>query len=151
TRGEHERAIRVHQALAVREAATRGLRLRALYELGLDFRAAGMPRRAARALEEGLVTEPRHEGALRALCGLYEEQGRFAEAASAWARLARLGDEPPPRRHQHLLCAAAQQAIASGDLASARRLLKEARAALGDDRSPHFCVAAAELATARHD
>ncbi|KAB2886019.1 MAG: lipopolysaccharide assembly protein LapB, partial [Kofleriaceae bacterium] len=39
-RGEHDRAIRVHQALAVREGATHKLRLRALYELGLDFRAA---------------------------------------------------------------------------------------------------------------
>ena len=44
SRGEHERAIRVHQALAVREGSSRKLRLRARYELGLDFRAAGMPR-----------------------------------------------------------------------------------------------------------
>lgn len=149
SKGEHERAIRVHQALAVREARDGKLRLRALYELGLDFRAAGMPRRAARALEEVLVAEPRHQGALQALCGLYEEQGRYAEAAAAWERLARLRDEPPPRRHHHLLCAAAQRAIADGELDSARRLLKDARARGGD--SPHFLVAAAELARARKD
>ena len=158
SRGEHDRAIRVHQALAVREGASSRLRLRALYELGLDFRAAGMPRRAVRALEEVLVSEPRHEGALRALCGLYEEQGRFAEAAGAWTRLARLkGDRPPGRQH-HLLCAAAQRAVAGGDLDSAKRLLKEARAEGGraDDadgaptgESAHFFVAAAELAAAR--
>src|SRR5207244_8557367 len=45
SRGEHERAIRVHQALALRERDKRKLRTRAMYELGLDFRAAGMPRR----------------------------------------------------------------------------------------------------------
>ena len=39
-RGEHERAVRVHQALAVREGASARLRQRALFELGLDFRAA---------------------------------------------------------------------------------------------------------------
>lgn len=149
SKGEHERAIRVHQALAVREAGTGKLRLRALYELGLDFRAAGMPRRAGKALEEVLVAEPRHEGALRALCGLYEEQGRFAEAAAAWERLAKLRDEATPRRHHHLLCAAAQRAIADGELDSARRLLKDARGHGGD--SPHFLVAASELAAARKD
>src|SRR4029077_18978403 len=45
SRGEHERAIRVHQALALRERDKRKLKQRAMYELGLDFRAAGMPRR----------------------------------------------------------------------------------------------------------
>lgn len=149
SKGEHERAIRVHQALAVREAASGKLRLRALYELGLDFRAAGMPRRAGKALEEVLVSEPRHEGALRALCGLYEEQGRFAEAAAAWERLARLRDEAAPRRHHHLLVAAAQRAIADGDLDSARRLLKDARGRGGE--TAHFLVAASELAAARKD
>jgi lipopolysaccharide biosynthesis regulator YciM len=149
SKGEHERAIRVHQALAVREAASSKLRLRALYELGLDFRAAGMPKRAGKALEEVLVAEPRHEGALRALCGLYEEQGRFAEAAAAWERLARQKDEATPRRHHHLLCAAAQRAIADGDPDSARRLLKDARARGGE--SAHFLVAASELAAARKD
>ena len=60
TRGEHERAIRVHQALALRERDKRKLRQRAMYELGLDFRAAGMPRRATRAMEEVLLDEVRH-------------------------------------------------------------------------------------------
>src|SRR4051812_40437625 len=143
SKGEHERAIRVHQALAVREAQSGKLRLRALYELGLDFRAAGMPKRAGKALEEVLVADPRHEGALRALCGLYEEQGRFAEAAAAWERLGRLRDEPLPKRHHHLLCAAAQRAIADGDADSGKRLLKDARGKGGE--SPHFLVAAGEL------
>ncbi|MEZ4402664.1 MAG: tetratricopeptide repeat protein [Kofleriaceae bacterium] len=144
--GDHERAIRVHQALAVREGATGRLRQQALYELGLDFRAAGMPRRAVKAMEQVLGDDSGHEGALRALCGLYEEQGRFAEAAGAWARLAKVRGEPVPRRHHHLLCAAAQQAIAAGDLDSAKLLLREAKGAAA---SPHFFAIAAELAAAR--
>jgi lipopolysaccharide biosynthesis regulator YciM len=148
SRGEHERAIRVHQALAVREAGSRKLRLRARYELGLDFRAAGMPRRATRAMEDCLVEEPKHEGALRALCGLYEEQGRYAEAAAVWARLARLEGAPAPRREHHLLVAAAQRAIAAQDLDSAKRLLRDARKIA---ETPHFFAVAAELAAARHN
>src|SRR6186997_1957011 len=76
SRGEHERAIRVHQALALRERDRHKLRTRAMFELGLDFRAAGMPRRATRAMEEVLDREPEHETALRVVAALYEEQAR---------------------------------------------------------------------------
>ena len=146
SRGEHERAIRVHQALAVREGSSRKLRLRARYELGLDFRAAGMPRRATRAMEDCLVEDPRHEGALRALCGLYEEQGRYGEAAAVWQRLAKLKSSGRSHREHHLLVAAAQKALAGGDLDSAKRFLRDAK---GIAETPHFFAAAAELAAAR--
>lgn len=146
SRGENERAIRVHQALAVREGSSRKLRLRARYELGLDFRSAGMPRRGTRAMEDCLVEDPRHEGALRALCGLYEEQGRYAEAAAVWQRLAKLKGGERTRREHHLLVAAAQKAISTGDADSAKRFLRDARKIV---ESPHFFAAAAELAAAR--
>lgn len=148
SRGEHERAIRVHQALALRERDRKKLKLRALYELGLDFRAAGMPRRATRAMEEVLEDEPAHEGALRAAAGLYEEQGRWGDAAAMWRRLAKHRGEPSSPREHHLRIAAAQAAIGREDLDSARQWLKEARA-LPEGESPHFLVAAAELAAAR--
>ena len=146
SRGEHERAIRVHQALALRERDKRKLRQRALYELGLDFRAAGMPRRATRAMEEVLLDEPAHEGALRALAALYEEQARFNEAAGLWHRLGKHRNEDTSAREHHLLAAAAQAALARDDADSAKQLLK---AALRLQESAHFFTAAAELAAAR--
>jgi len=146
TRGEHERAIRVHQALALRERDRRKVRHRALYELGLDFRAAGMPRRATKAMEEVLLDEPGHEGALRALASLYEEQARFNEAAGLWQRLGKRRGEDTSRREHHLLVAAAQAALAREDLASAKHLLKAAQK-LGE--TAHFYAAAAELAANR--
>jgi lipopolysaccharide biosynthesis regulator YciM len=148
SRGEHERAIRVHQALAVRERERRKLRQRAMYELGLDFRAAGMPRRATRAMEEVLLEEPDHEGALRALAALYEEQARFNEAAELWQRLGRRRGESTSHREHHLLVAAAQAALGRDDLDSARQLLKTAQKL---EESAHFFAAAAELAAARND
>ncbi|HEX3480932.1 MAG TPA: hypothetical protein VHT91_38210 [Kofleriaceae bacterium] len=146
SRGEHERAIRVHQALAVRERDRKKLRHRALYELGLDFRAAGMPRRATRAMEKVLAEEPAHEGALRALAGLYEEQARFHEAAEMWQRLGRRRGEDLSQREHHLLVAAAQTALGRGDLDSAGQLLK---AAQKHAESAHLFTAAAELAATR--
>jgi lipopolysaccharide biosynthesis regulator YciM len=146
SKGEHERAIRVHQALAVRERDKKKLRQRAMYELGLDFRAAGMPRRATRAMEEVLAEEPAHEGALRALAALYEEQARFNEAAGLWARLGKRRNEDTTLREHHLLVAAAQAALGRGDADSAKQLLK---AAQRHHESAHFFAAAAELAAAR--
>jgi lipopolysaccharide biosynthesis regulator YciM len=147
SRGEHERAIRVHQALAQRERDRKRLRLRSLYELGLDFRAAGMPRRATRAMEEVLADDPVHEGGLRALSALYEEQGRWGEAAAICRRLSKLLGEPVSRREHHLRVAAGQAAMHRGDLESAKHWLKEARNG-PDGESPHFLVASAELAAA---
>jgi lipopolysaccharide biosynthesis regulator YciM len=146
SRGEHERAIRVHQALAQRERDKRKLRLRAMYELGLDFRAAGMPRRATRAMEEVLRDESGHEGALRVLAALYEEQARFNEAAGLWQRLGKKRGEDTGHREHHLLVAAAQAALGRGDLDSAKQLLKAAKK---HEESAHFFAAAAELAAAR--
>jgi len=146
SRGEHERAIRVHQALALRERDRRKLRQRAMYELGLDFRAAGMPRRATRAMEEVLLEDPSHEGALRVLAALYEEQARFNEAAELWQRLGRRRGEDHSEREHHLLVAAAQAALGRDDLDSAKQLLK---AAQKHEESAHFFAAAAELAAAR--
>lgn len=146
SRGEHERAIRVHQALALRERERRKLRQRAMYELGLDFRAAGMPRRATRAMEDVVLEEPGHEGALRVLAALYEEQARFNEAAEAWQRLGRRRGEDTTHREHHLLVAAAQSALGRNDPDSAKQLLKAAQKL---HESPHLFAAAAELASAR--
>ncbi|MGE3544157.1 MAG: hypothetical protein AB7L28_09495 [Kofleriaceae bacterium] len=145
-RGEHERAIRVHQALAMRERERRKLRQRAMYELGLDFRAAGMPRRATRAMEEVLQEEPEHEGGLRVLAALYEEQARFHDAAELARRLGKLRNDVDRRREHHLLVAGAQAALGRGDLPGAKQLLKSAQRLT---ESAHYFVAAAELAAAR--
>lgn len=146
SRGEWERAIRVHQAIAVRKDTCRADKLRARYQLGLDFRSAGMPRRATRAFEECLEQSPNHLGALRALCGLYEEQGNYVGAASSWRQLAKVGGENTGRE-VHLWAAAAQRAANDGDLDGAQKALKAARKLSAND--PHVWMAAAEVAAAR--
>lgn len=148
SRGEWERAIRVHQAIAVRRDSSKADKLRARYQLGLDFRTAGMPRRATRAMEDVVESDPKHLGALRALTGLYEEQGRFAEAAQVWARLRKVAGEASPRE-PHLWAAAAQRAVEVGNLDTARVAVKTARKLAGDDC--HVLAASAEVEAARGD
>jgi lipopolysaccharide biosynthesis regulator YciM len=105
-----------------------------------------MPRRATKAMEEVLLEDPGHEGGLRALAALYEEQARFNEAAGLWQRLGRRRNEDTSKREHHLLVAAAQAALGRDDLESAKQLLK---AAQKHDETAHFFAAAAELAAAR--
>ena len=119
-RGEHERAIRVHQAIAIREGGSKTMRLRAKYELGLDFRRAGMPRRATRAMEEVLEDEPKHEGALRATQRAIE-LGDY-DSAKRLLRDAQKMDE----HSAHLLAAAAELASAKGNPKGATARLKQA-------------------------
>jgi lipopolysaccharide biosynthesis regulator YciM len=145
-RGECERAIRVHQAIALRKDSSKADKLRARYQLGLDFRAAGMPRRATRAMEQVVESDPKHLGALRALTGLYEEQGRFAEAAEMWTRLRKIADQHSPRE-AHLYAAAAQRAVEVDNVDAARTAVKTASKLAGDD--PHVLAAFAEVEAAR--
>jgi lipopolysaccharide biosynthesis regulator YciM len=97
-------------------------------------------------MEEVLLEEPGHEGALRALAALYEEQARFNEAAGLWQRIGRRRNEDTSLREHHLLTAAAQAALARDDMESAKQLLKDAKKL---SESAHFFAAAAELAAAR--
>lgn len=150
-RGEWERAIRVHQAISLREPKNKQVRRRAAFALGQDFLRAGMPRRATRALEECLALDTKHQPALADLAVLYEEQGRYRDAAETLARLAKLREQPATPREHHLLVAAAQHAMRgpSADLDEARRLLRDARRI--SDTSVHALVARAELAAAHAD
>ncbi len=146
-RGDWERAVRVHQSIALRAPKDKAIQRRTLYALGRDFREAGMPRRAIRALEQCLELDDRHAGALAELAMLYEEQhyyGFAAEARERWARLRREAADP---RVHHLYIAGAQAAIQRGDFNAGRDLLRSAQRY--DDSSVHVLVACAELAAAR--
>ena len=147
SRGEHERAIRVHQALALRERDKRKLRQRAMYELGLDFRAAGHA--AARDARDGggpargarpRGRAARARGALRGAGAV--QRGRRAVAAAR-----------PPAQRGH-------DAAASTTCSSRRRRPRSAatistprsscsRPRRSTSESAHFFAAAAELAAAR--
>ncbi|MCC6996758.1 MAG: hypothetical protein IT370_19255 [Deltaproteobacteria bacterium] len=149
-RGEHERAIRVHQAIAVRADATDAIKARAQYELGLDFRAAGFPRRAARALEDVIAENPKNDSAVRALAALYEETGQWERSHAAWRRLGKLTKAETGPREAHLLAEAARVALRAGDGDQARQLLRDAEKA-GGREVPHVLAVRAEYARARGD
>jgi lipopolysaccharide biosynthesis regulator YciM len=131
-RGEYERAVRVHQTLLVRRDLDKKTRLGAHFQLALDFKAAGFPRRAVKAMEYVVAQDKRRLPALRALVELYEAAGELERAVLVHRRIAKLTGEDTRGIQAHLLAELAGQALEEDDLGSARRHLKRALSARGD-------------------
>ncbi|MBI5480632.1 MAG: hypothetical protein HY906_17375 [Deltaproteobacteria bacterium] len=147
-KGEHERAVRVHQAVILRRDADADTKQRARYELGLDFLAAGFRRHAARAFAEILQHDGRHAGALKALWRLHEEDGEPAEALQAYRQMCESEGQAPDRSiAAHLLAEVAAAAARAGDLEGARQRLLEADGL--DPDNPHVLSTFAQLERAR--
>jgi lipopolysaccharide assembly protein B len=146
--GEHERAVRVHQAVILRRDADADTRQRARYELGLDFLAAGFRRHAARAFAEILQHDGHHAGALKALWRLHEADGEPGEALLAYRQMCAVEKSAPDRGVEaHLLAEAAAAEARAGALEAARQRLLEADGL--DPDNPHVLSTFAQLERAR--
>jgi lipopolysaccharide assembly protein B len=147
-KGEHERAVRVHQAVILRRDADLDTKQRARYELGLDFLAAGFRRHAARAFTEILEHDGQHAGALKALWRLHEEDGEPAAALEAYRQMCAAEAHAPERSIEaHLLAEAAAGDARTGALEAARQRLLEADGL--DPDNPHVLTTFAQLERAR--
>jgi len=147
-KGEHERAVRVHQAVILRRDADADTKQRARYELGLDFLAAGFRRHAARAFAEILDHDGHHAGALKALWRLHEEDGEAGEALLAYRRMCEAEKGAPDRTVEaHLLAEVAAAEARTGAHEAARQRLLEADGL--DPDNPHVLSTFAQLERAR--
>ncbi len=128
-KGEYERAVRVHQTILMRRDLTKELRLRVHHQLALDFKAAGFPRRAIKALEWILTKDKKRLSALKELADLYEDTQQWEKAAIAYRKVAKLGGEDTSTMQAHMLVEVAHQYLTEGDKSSAQKYLKRAFAA----------------------
>ncbi len=126
-RGETDRAIQIHQALAAREDVRPEQRLNARLELGLDFLKAGLLDRAEEAFV-GLRGSAVDIEALHHLLDIYQQEKEWHKAID----IARALPENESHRAQkdiaQFLCELATQALAQSRLGDARALLEEALA-----------------------
>ncbi|MBL8469848.1 lipopolysaccharide assembly protein LapB [Methyloversatilis discipulorum] len=126
-RGETDRAIQIHQALAAREDVRAEQRLNARLELGLDFLKAGLLDRAEEAFV-GLRGSAVDIEALHHLLDIYQQEKEWHKAID----IARALPENESHRAQkdiaQFLCELATQALAQSRLGDARSLLDEALA-----------------------
>ncbi|MGL6079079.1 lipopolysaccharide assembly protein LapB [Methyloversatilis discipulorum] len=126
-RGETDRAIQIHQALAAREDVRAEQRLNARLELGLDFLKAGLLDRAEEAFV-GLRGSAVDIEALHHLLDIYQQEKEWHKAID----IARALPENESHRAQkdiaQFLCELATQALAQSRMDDARSLLGEALA-----------------------
>jgi len=128
-RGEYERAVRVHQAILARRDLDKTTRLKVHHQLALDFKVAGFPKRAVKALEYVVAKDRKRVETYRELVRLYEETGRWELAAAAYKRIGKLSDEETGPLQAHMLAELAAEEIVAGKLAEARKHLRKALSA----------------------
>jgi lipopolysaccharide biosynthesis regulator YciM len=127
-RGEVERAIRIHQNLLARETLAPEHREQALLALAQDYLRAGLLDRAEGLFQKVSEVPRLRASALDALRLVYERQHEWQPALGAYRQLSKIKAAPERRVAAHYLCELAAQSIERGDLADARRQLRDARA-----------------------
>ncbi len=109
SRGEVDRAIRIHQNLIARTNLTIDQRNLALQQLAKDYMSAGFFDRAEKIFEQ-LLSEPEHrQSALEQLLVIHQRFRDWEKAIDVASRLVKLGDVRLKLDIAHFWCELAQQ------------------------------------------
>lgn len=129
SRGEVDRAIRIHQALMESASLTFEQRLLAVQQLGRDYMAAGLYDRAEDMFNQLVNEDDFRIFALQQLLVIYQATSDWQKAIDVAEKLVKLGKEAQRIEIAHFYCELALQAMGSDDLDKAMGLLKRAAAA----------------------
>ena len=144
SKGEVDRAIKVHQNLLARPNLTRKQRHMAISELASDYLKAGLLDRAEKLYREMIELDADVLQAYRRLMDLYIAEKSWEEAVECAQRLYDQGDPDAWVMYSQCLCEIAQQAINEGNYRRARNSLDRALEIDSD------CVRAGLLLIQRH-
>jgi len=126
SRGEVDRAIRIHQNLISRSGLTVDQKNLALQQLAKDYMVSGLLDRAERIFEQ-LVDEPDHrESALQQLTSIYQQTREWHKAIECANALVKLGRKRMKSSIAHFLCELAMQEKANGSESKSIQLFKRA-------------------------
>ena len=163
-RGEVDRAIRLHQALAQRADLTDTQKIQALSALGEDYMRAGLLDRAETVFNDLSQLDQRAPQALRHLIGIYQSERDWEKAIHNATRYEAVSGEPMGRLIAQFECELADRHRANDDIDAARQAIVRAyaadpssvRAGIAEGRieadagNPQGAIRALERA-ARHD
>ncbi|MZI92826.1 lipopolysaccharide assembly protein LapB [Vibrio sp. CAIM 722] len=126
SRGEVDRAIRIHQNLISRTGLTIDQKNLALQQLAKDYMVSGFLDRAERIFEQ-LVDEPEHrESALQQLTAIYQQTREWNKAIECAQALVKMGKIKMKSTIAHFLCELAMQEKSDGHHDKAVQLFKRA-------------------------
>lgn len=126
SRGEVDRAIRIHQNLISRDGLTLDQKHLALQQLAKDYMVSGIFDRAEKILEQ-LLDEPDHKKqSLEQLMQIYQQTREWHKAIECGEALVGLGSKRAKRDVAHFRCELAMQEIAAHQPKKAITLFKKA-------------------------
>ncbi len=129
SRGEVDRAIRIHQALMESASLTYDQRLLAVQQLGRDYMAAGFYDRAEEMFSQLVDETDFRISALQQLLIIHQATSDWPKAIEVAERLVKLGKDKQRMEIAHFYCELALQAMGSDDLDRAMSLLKKGESA----------------------
>lgn len=129
SRGEVDRAIRIHQSLMESASLTYDQRLLAVQQLGRDYMAAGLYDRAEGMFKQLVDETDFRLSALQQQLQIYQATSDWQSAIEVAERLVKLGKEKHRGEIANFWCELALQQMAGNDLDKAMALLKKGAAA----------------------
>ncbi|MDH3218948.1 MAG: lipopolysaccharide assembly protein LapB [Gammaproteobacteria bacterium] len=126
SKGEVDRAIKVHQNLLARPNLTRKQRHMAIAELASDYLKAGLLDRAEKLYREMIQLDDDGRHAYRRLLDLYIAEKSWGEAVECAQALYEMAEPESSVMYSQCLCEIAGEAIASGNNRLARKSLDRA-------------------------
>jgi len=126
SKGDIDRAIRIRQSIILRPNISEEIKLRALLDLGLDYRKGGFLIRALEALAHVLQKVPSNLEALAVVEKIYVEMKDWENAFSTRQRIAKIakGDHAPVLAHYQTEMGKVHQE--KGELAKAKSCFEKA-------------------------
>ncbi|MEM0650643.1 lipopolysaccharide assembly protein LapB [Klebsiella huaxiensis] len=138
SRGEVDRAIRIHQSLMESASLTYDQRLLAVQQLGRDYMAAGLYDRAESMFKQLVDETDFRLGALQQLLQIYQATSDWQSAIEMAERLVKLGKDKHRGEIANFWCELALQQMAGNDLDKAMTLLK--KGAIADRNSARVSI-----------
>lgn len=125
-RGEVDRAIRLHQALAQRPGLSDQEKVQALLALGEDYMRSGLLDRAETVFSDLVRLDMRAPQALKHLIGIYQAERDWDKAIENAMRFEEITGEPMGRLVAQFECELADRHRAAGDVDGARAAVARA-------------------------
>ena len=129
SRGEVDRAIRIHQALMESASLTFDQRLLAVQQLGRDYMAAGLYDRAEEMFNQLVDEQAFMVSALQQLLIIYQATSDWQKAIDVAEKLVKQGKDQQRIEIAHFYCELSLQVMGSDDLERGMALLKKAASA----------------------
>jgi lipopolysaccharide biosynthesis regulator YciM len=126
SKGDFTRAIRIHQGIICRPNINKETMVQALFNLGLDYRHAGLLDRAVATFKELIGKEPKMVQAYEELEALYEELKDWESAYEIQRKIDSLKKSEDRGVLAHLVTEMAKSSLEKGDIKSAKKYFRKA-------------------------